>query len=1335
MLKKGISSLFNGKPWLLWLSLLASLFGLTYFLSSSAVPLSGQTDPLDVPFRQPLYVLHLSWTKTAEWGKVENDNYMLHASLPDQNGGILRGAEIGRYQSGAEYFAGPFTTPRQVCEAIKGLPPAKLSAIYNVIRCPQPPPPPKPAPPERSELPASNQAPQVSIRLSEPDESLTIGLRITFIAEASDDKDTPQQLRYSWKVERLDTGKTAGGSTGSRNTLSWTPRLPGSARIIVTVKDRDGAEGQDSIELSIEKPEIEKIEFKGAKRNKTSEYLAQGILAARRGQYFGIDVTPKHFNFKIHKTCLYIDGERVEKGSPNQTKWVFLKAKRRKTDLGTAYIRYYVFTPAAIPIGYYKIEVALTQDETDKEMDRKALDPELAVLFNPFPGYRLDDVSVREKKPLGDDEARAYTVEAQDKVFFPRYNEVTHQTNLAPSGFDVSPYAPDTFKAALTFVDELSEAEKKNAEEVAKLLTFKVGEEMIYGAWWDAYCLTGGNLESIPEEECKNRNGEWTGSRCYLGGTRTGVEGNNAQQRSQDCAKKHGAWIWNPYWPEKHPGSWKAVAEICKQFTDTGEIVKYGQCFTYGVVLTALLRSVGIPARTVTTWDSGHDKYVPWGIQSTFFDKNGRSLDFEVWNFHCWNEAWIPSINSDGGWAILDATPQSRAADKDADMFVAVPGLDEITSVPRRPAGNQYPDGQDEVFVYTECNLPATNQIVIDCVKGIDCPDDDELNDLSKFTIKANIPPSSLHSATHIYFEADSGMEDNVGSYRPNASGSSPSYSAASLFPPAWVSLFDHWGRGGGQNRPDEKKPLVRVAGPQEGPLNAPFQGKVEVSNLPTDTPLNLTLLVEYFPLDFNGGAAGPDASGPELRHLQEIRITPRNGTWTGTADIPGKVFATSGQYRWKAAVGSATEGASAVADIFVRGIPLSLTLPARFAEGEAILVKAVLSNTLDTMISQAELRLRMPTSWQTSDPVSVGPQELAPGAELILEARVKAGQAGKFLINAEAGTAIGPSFAGIEVVVVGKPDLEIDVLPIEGAPVGKDFEATAEIINDGAEAAKDIEIRLTPVEGIKITGGPSQRVKVLEGKSQVKLIWKIRAESKGIFRLPMEARLPGGIKAEEILVIYAGSDDPEEMEAQEDAPEEGTSKEPGGAAGTESDITIDLDEGPEPGQKASQKRGQEAAAGRTEQTSSPAAGGGGGGGQAARASTSIPLPLLGLLALLLVNAGLVVALVMRRKRPTPGAQKVAASIKVIYRDGGRKTFVIREARTTIGRADDNSLVLHDPDVSSYHAEIVISEGSFTLRDLGSANGTFLNGERIDEAAVYQGDEIVAGSTRLIINE
>ena len=1166
----------------------------------------------------------------------------------------------------------------------------------------------------------------MSIRLSEPDESLTIGLRITFIAEASDDKDTPRQLRYSWKVERLDTGKTAGGSTGSRNTLSWTPRLSGSARITVTVTDRDGAEGQDSIEVNIEKPKIEKIEFKGAEKNKTSEYLAQGILAARRGQYFGIDVTPSHFNSEIHNVRLFIDDERIEKGRPNPTQWVFLKAKLGKTKLGTTKIRYYVFTPSAIPIGYYKIEVALTQDETDEEMDRKALDPELAVLFNPFSNSVLDDVSVREKKPLGNDEALFYTLNDQEVEYYPPQY---------PSGYDVTPSDPSIFKVALKFLEELPEADRAQAENVAAHLTKRVNSEMIWGLWQKPYCLKGSKKTNVPLEQCyppfaDDGSGyrQWHKGQCLTGG-------NNSREEKPDCLKNGGIWIDNPYAAGATPGSWTRMSDLCQKYLETNENVKYGQCFIFGILMTALNRSLGIPIRTVTTLGSGHDSIPLWGVHSTFYDKNGKTISFEPWNFHCWNEAWLPAVNGESGWAVLDATGQGRASNPKADNIVAVPGLNEIPRVPRLPTdmnypGKQYPDWKDDVFVYTECNLPE-NYLKLDCdLKNLPAG----WSNPAVVKILTQSPFIRPYSAYSVLTTSPAGPEDVVESYRPGAPAPS-SFTASSILPPSFGAMLGRLGRNKAANLQVTASPSIGLSGPQRIPLRSPYAAEVEVKGLAGETPVDLMIIVNYLPPDLSGGASGPDAPKPLLKLFREMQITPRHGSWSGTVEIPAEVFSLSGHYRCAVTAGSSTAGTGTTKDIMVDGIPLVLQVPAQTAEGEVILVKAELSNTLDEAISQAELQLRLPSSWQTSDPVSVGPQELAPGVEFILEARVKASKAGKFLINAEARGSRGPSYANTEVVVVGKPDLEIDALPIEGAPVGKAFDAPVEIINDGVETANDIRVRLTSVQGIKVEGEPTQRVKALEGKSQVKLIWKIRAESKGIFRLPIKASLPGGIKAEEILVIYAGRDDPEEMEAQEDAPEEGTSKEPGGAAGTESDITIDLDEGPEPGQKASQKRDEEAAAGRTEQTPSPAAGGGGGGGQAARASTSIPLPLLGLLALLLVNTGLVVALVMRRRRPTPGAQKVAASIEVIYPDGGRKTFVIQEARTTIGRADDNSLVLHDPNVSSYHAEIVISEGSFTLRDLGSANGTFLNGERIDEAAVYQGDKIAVGSTRLIINE
>lgn len=67
--------------------------------------------------------------------------------------------------------------------------------------------------------------------------------------------------------------------------------------------------------------------------------------------------------------------------------------------------------------------------------------------------------------------------------------------------------------------------------------------------------------------------------------------------------------------------------------------------------------------------------------------------------------------------------------------------------------------------------------------------------------------------------------------------------------------------------------------------------------------------------------------------------------------------------------------------------------------------------------------------------------------------------------------------------------------------------------------------------------------------------------------------------------------------------------------------------------------------------------------------------------------------------------------------------------RVTIGRGAENDVDLGDLHCSSRHAEIVQNGKVFTLRDLGSRNGTFLNGEKIKEAKLRHGAEIRVGTT------
>jgi pSer/pThr/pTyr-binding forkhead associated (FHA) protein len=72
-------------------------------------------------------------------------------------------------------------------------------------------------------------------------------------------------------------------------------------------------------------------------------------------------------------------------------------------------------------------------------------------------------------------------------------------------------------------------------------------------------------------------------------------------------------------------------------------------------------------------------------------------------------------------------------------------------------------------------------------------------------------------------------------------------------------------------------------------------------------------------------------------------------------------------------------------------------------------------------------------------------------------------------------------------------------------------------------------------------------------------------------------------------------------------------------------------------------------------------------------------------------------------------------------------------AQLTIGRVGDNDVSLDEGSVSSRHAEIILTDEGAVLRDLGSTNGTYLNGEPVTEDhALSEDDEIHFGSVRSI---
>lgn len=65
----------------------------------------------------------------------------------------------------------------------------------------------------------------------------------------------------------------------------------------------------------------------------------------------------------------------------------------------------------------------------------------------------------------------------------------------------------------------------------------------------------------------------------------------------------------------------------------------------------------------------------------------------------------------------------------------------------------------------------------------------------------------------------------------------------------------------------------------------------------------------------------------------------------------------------------------------------------------------------------------------------------------------------------------------------------------------------------------------------------------------------------------------------------------------------------------------------------------------------------------------------------------------------------------------------------SLGRREDNQVVVNDPNVSRYHAKIFFDSKEWRIEDLKSTNGVFLNGKKVKKAPLNQGDEIRMGST------
>jgi len=88
--------------------------------------------------------------------------------------------------------------------------------------------------------------------------------------------------------------------------------------------------------------------------------------------------------------------------------------------------------------------------------------------------------------------------------------------------------------------------------------------------------------------------------------------------------------------------------------------------------------------------------------------------------------------------------------------------------------------------------------------------------------------------------------------------------------------------------------------------------------------------------------------------------------------------------------------------------------------------------------------------------------------------------------------------------------------------------------------------------------------------------------------------------------------------------------------------------------------------------------------------------------------------------------------LQVVRGRSATTTLRLADGVTSLGRHDDCIIRIKSSQVSRRHCEIIDTDGRLTLRDLGSSNGTFVNGKRVlGQQALKVGDELTVGSVTL----
>src|SRR5437879_10233446 len=91
--------------------------------------------------------------------------------------------------------------------------------------------------------------------------------------------------------------------------------------------------------------------------------------------------------------------------------------------------------------------------------------------------------------------------------------------------------------------------------------------------------------------------------------------------------------------------------------------------------------------------------------------------------------------------------------------------------------------------------------------------------------------------------------------------------------------------------------------------------------------------------------------------------------------------------------------------------------------------------------------------------------------------------------------------------------------------------------------------------------------------------------------------------------------------------------------------------------------------------------------------------------------------------------------LQLRFADAVLRAVSLGSRAVTIGRAPDNAIPIDKRAVSNYPARIYAEAGRLVIEDLNSLNGTFVNDQRVERAALHDGDTIVVGKHHIVVDE